>query len=221
MVRSILFHECWKDNRILLGGVFHSWCAQTKNRIPSKSHFREIEHITSWPLLAMLGQGSHSDWKNWKTWKNGEAFSSQGKVREFWTDWKSQGKVRENHTKYWKIEGISEKIICYFSMIFKWTVYYLLKCIKFLVRKNKTLKKYWKMEKNTGKVREKSGNFVSPEKWEPCRLWMSKNGDDDWNPTINLVNRLWRFSGKATAFSSWPGRVGGWLSVLSTCVPVQ
>ena len=54
-------------------------------------------------------------------------------------------------------------------MIFKWTVYYLLKCIKFSVRKNKTLKKYWKMEKNTGKVREKSGNFVSPEKWEPCR----------------------------------------------------
>ena len=24
------------------------------------------------------------------------------------------------------------------------------------------------MEKNTGKVREKSGNFVIPEKWEPC-----------------------------------------------------
>ena len=24
------------------------------------------------------------------------------------------------------------------------------------------------MEKNTGKVREKSGIFVSPEKWEPC-----------------------------------------------------
>ena len=34
-------------------------------------------------------QGSHSDWE---TWKNGKAFSSQGKVREFWTDWKSQGK---------------------------------------------------------------------------------------------------------------------------------
>ena len=33
-------------------------------------------------------QSSHSDWK---TWKNGKAFSSQGKVREFWTDWKSQG----------------------------------------------------------------------------------------------------------------------------------
>ena len=24
------------------------------------------------------------------------------------------------------------------------------------------------MEKDTGKVGEKSGNFVSPEKWEPC-----------------------------------------------------
>ena len=124
-------------------------------------------------------QGSHSDWKNWKTWKNGKAFSSQGKVREFWTDWKSQGKVRENHTKYWKIEGISEKIICYFSMIFKWTVYYLLKCIKFLVRKNKTLKKYWKMEKNTGKVREKSGNFVSPEKWEP---WLHHSCSTNQHP---------------------------------------
>ena len=25
------------------------------------------------------------------------------------------------------------------------------------------------MAKNTGKVREKSGNFVSLEKWEPCQ----------------------------------------------------
>ena len=24
------------------------------------------------------------------------------------------------------------------------------------------------MVKSTGKVREKSGNFVSPKKWEPC-----------------------------------------------------
>ena len=30
--------------------------------------------------------------------------------------------------------------------------------------KNKTLKKYWQMEKLMGK----SGNFVSQEKWEPC-----------------------------------------------------
>ena len=35
-------------------------------------------------------------------------------------------------------------------------------------KENKTLKKYWKIGKNTGKVREKSGNFVGPEKWEPC-----------------------------------------------------
>ena len=44
-------------------------------------------------------QGSHSDWK---TWENGKAFSSQGKVREFWTDWKSQGKphkILENWDK--------------------------------------------------------------------------------------------------------------------------
>ena len=26
------------------------------------------------------------------------------------------------------------------------------------------------MEKDTGKVREKLGNFVSPEKWESCWL---------------------------------------------------
>ena len=37
---------------------------------------------------------------------------------------------------------------------------------KVFSKENKTLKKYWKIGKNTGKVREKS-NFVSPEKWEP------------------------------------------------------
>ena len=37
-------------------------------------------------------------------------------------------------------------------------------------KENKTLKKYWKFGKNTGKVREKTGNFVSPEKWEPWRI---------------------------------------------------
>ena len=42
-----------------------------------------------WLLWFTNIQGSHWDWK---TWKNGKAFSSQGKVREFWTDWKSQGK---------------------------------------------------------------------------------------------------------------------------------
>ena len=35
------------------------------------------------------------------------------------------------------------------------------------------------MAKNTGKVREKSGNSVSPEKWEPCVrfILLSSNGD--------------------------------------------
>ena len=32
------------------------------------------------------------------------------------------------------------------------------------------------MAKNTGKVREKSGNFVSPEKWEPCMRQRSQIG---------------------------------------------
>ena len=57
-------------------------------------------------------------------------------------------------------------------------MYYLLKCIKFLVRKNKTLKKYWKMEKNTGKVGKsqgilsarKSGNPVTFKKVDLERL---------------------------------------------------
>ena len=109
-------------------------------------------------LEKSLSQGSHSDWK---TWKNGKAFSSQGKVREFWTDWKSRGKshkILENWDKYYLI----------FLVIFKWILHYLLKWIKFSVKKNKTLKKYWKNGKNTGKVRGKSGNFVSPEKWEAC-----------------------------------------------------
>ena len=117
--------------------------------------------------LMDLIQGSHSDWKTWKTWKNGKAFSSQGKVREFWTDWKSQGKVRENHTKYWKTWRIWNKYYMIFLMIFKWTVYYLLKWIKFSVYKIRTLEKYWKKAKNTGKVREfcqsrKVGTLIYP-----------------------------------------------------------
>ena len=34
------------------------------------------------------------------------------------------------------------------------------------------------MAKNTGKVREKSGNFVSLEKWEPC----------------NILNQMWKYA---------------------------
>ena len=49
-----------------------------------------------------VAQGSHSDWK---TWESGKAFSSQRKIREF----EQTGKVRENHSKYWKTLGISDK----------------------------------------------------------------------------------------------------------------
>ena len=117
-----------------------------------------------WCQRQQRTQGSHSDWK---TWKNGKVFSSQGKVREFWTDWKSQGKVRENHTKYWKTQGIWDQYYLIFLVIFKWTLVYLLKWIKFSVKKTKHYKNTGNLEKNTGKVREKSGNLVSPEKWEP------------------------------------------------------
>ena len=36
-------------------------------------------------------------------------------------------------------------------------------------KENKRLKNTGNWKKNTGKVREKSGNFVSPEKWEPWK----------------------------------------------------
>ena len=146
------------------------------------NHFRNQQQISCWFSMGVWKlylQGSHSDWKTWKTWKNGKAFSSQGKVREFWTDWKSQGKVRKNHIKYWKTQGIWDKYYLIFLAIFKWTVYYLPKWIKFSVKKNKTLKKYWKNRKkywnSQGKVRE----FCQSEKVGtltcvliyPIRLW--------------------------------------------------
>ena len=49
----------------------------------------QINKCSHLDLKTWKNQGSHSDWK---TWKNGKAFSSQGKVRKFWTDWTSQGK---------------------------------------------------------------------------------------------------------------------------------
>ena len=39
-------------------------------------------------------------------------------------------------------------------------MYYLLNLIKF--------KNHWKILEKWEKILEKSGNFVSPEKWEPC-----------------------------------------------------
>ena len=53
---------------------------------------------------------------------------SQGILNRLEKSGKSQGKS----TKYWKTQGISDKYY-YFLVIFKLTVYYLLKCIKFSV----------------------------------------------------------------------------------------
>ena len=55
---------------------------QQQHRTPTIATTKVIHRVR-------LYQVSHSDWK---TWKNGKAFSSQRKVGEFWTDWKSQGK---------------------------------------------------------------------------------------------------------------------------------
>ena len=61
-------------------------------------------------------------------------------VREKSGNFEKTGKVRENHTKYWKTQGIWDKYYLIFLVIFKWTVYYLPKWIKFSVwkKKNKT-----------------------------------------------------------------------------------
>ena len=79
-------------------------------------------------------------------------------VREKSGNFEQTGKVRENHTKYWKTEINWDKYYLIFLVIFKWTVHFLVKWIKVSVKKNKTLKKYWKNDKKywkrQGKVRE-------------------------------------------------------------------
>ena len=60
------------------------------NKIPGKSgNFVLSENVRTPGYLLMIHQGFHSEWK---TWTNGKAVSSQGKAREFGTDWKSPGK---------------------------------------------------------------------------------------------------------------------------------
>ena len=78
--------------------------------------------------------------ENLKKW---EGILQPGKSQGILNRLEKSGKITQN---YWKTQGIWNKYYLIFLMIFKWTVYYLLKWIK--------LKKYWKMAKNTGKVRE-------------------------------------------------------------------
>ena len=54
-------------------------------------------------IVLEVRQGSHS---KWETWKIGKTFSSQGKVREFLTDWKSQGKSTKILEKLWNFRLI-------------------------------------------------------------------------------------------------------------------
>ena len=101
-----------------------------------------------------------------KPGKNGKAFSSQGKVREFCQDWKSQGKIREFCSKYWenekKLSGILKKNTGRVREIWQPVIVKTLQIWYHTLNKKRTLKKYWKTAKNTGKVRE----ILSPKKWE-------------------------------------------------------
>ena len=56
-----------------------------------------------------LSHGSHRDWKTRKSWKNKKAFSSQGKVREFYSKyWKNRKELFWEIDK--KISGKAEEI---------------------------------------------------------------------------------------------------------------
>ena len=101
-----------------------------------------------------------------RTWKP-EKMGSYFPVREKSGNFEQTGKVRENHTKYWKTEINWDKYYLTFLVIFKWAVQYLLKWIKFWVKKNKTLKiilEKWQ------KILEKSGNLS---------VWKSGNPELD------------------------------------------
>ena len=131
------------------------WCEQCKRytyrQDVSQTNLSFFETLKAKPSQLLKQQGSHSDWK---TWKNGKAFSSQGKVREFWWDWKSQGKshkILENWGNFRQM----------LFVIFQWQlnefVYYLLNLIKCSVKKTITVKNTGKWEKileKSGKVRE-------------------------------------------------------------------
>ena len=80
-----------------------------------------------------------------------EGIFQSGKSQGILNRLEKSGKITQNTGK---TSGIFRKMLCYFLVIFKNEL-----CI---------------MEKDTGKVREKSGNFVSSEKWEHCVSRMGK-----------------------------------------------
>ena len=72
--------------------------------------------------------------------KNRKGFYSQGILNRL----EKLGKITQNTAKFRQFQT---NIICYFGVIFKWTVYYLLKLIKFSVKKQN-------IKKNTGKMKK-------------------------------------------------------------------
>ena len=94
-----------------------------------------------------------------KPGKMGRHFPVREKSGNFEQTGKS-GKITQNTGKLREFE-IN---IMIFLVIFKLTVYYLPKWIKFSVKKKQNIKKV--LEK-WQRVLEKSGNFVSLKKWEP------------------------------------------------------
>ena len=70
-------------------------------------------------------QGSHSHWKKW------EGIFQSGKSQGILNRLEKSGKTH----KYWKTEINWDKYYLIFLVIFKWNVHYLLKWIKFSVKK--------------------------------------------------------------------------------------
>ena len=74
--------------------------------------------VWGWPSyirvlrLGHILHGSHSEWKIWKKWEGiFQSGKSQGILNRL--------EKSENHTKYWKIQGISDKFYLLFLVIFK------------------------------------------------------------------------------------------------------
>ena len=76
-------------------------------------------------------------------------------VREKSGNFEQTRKVKENHTKYWKnIREFQKNVLCYFLVIFKNELSIICSNGSSFQFKKQNIKKYWKIEKDTGKVRE-------------------------------------------------------------------
>ena len=82
-----------------------------------------LVHNNSVMKFSLNGRGSHLDWKN------GKAFSSQGILNRL----ENSGKITQNTGK---LREFQTNAVCYFLVLFKCTVYYLVKWIEFSVYKN-------------------------------------------------------------------------------------